>query len=509
MVALLHSIAITGIDAELVEVELDSGPGNLSYKVIGLPDNAVREALDRVLSAIKNCGYDYPRGRVVANLAPADLRKEGALYDLPIALAMIAQCGGISGEKWRDYLVCGELSLNGELRPVRGVIAAAITAVQRGFKGMIIPAANAAEAAIMRDKLEIVAANDLREAVGFISGEIPAPALPEFVSALDEIAAPNFCFSEVRGQETVKRALEITAAGGHNILMLGPPGSGKTMCAQRLPTILPELNYEESLSVTKIHSVAGELRPGQGLMRRRPFRAPHHSASGAGLIGGGAIPRPGEISLAHNGVLFLDEAPEFDRKILETLRQPLEDGEITISRAAGSSCYPANIILVLAMNMCPCGKRGTRQTCQCHPLAVERYISKLSAPLLDRIDLHVEAPVVKYEELRGKRAAETSAQIRERVAEARKIQTRRFANKATPVNARMAAAEVEKFCALPPDAEAILKNAVMNLGLSARACARVLKVARTIADLAGAAQINSDHLAEAIQYRVLDRKNTY
>jgi magnesium chelatase family protein len=506
MVAKLHSIAITGVDAEIVEVELDAGPGNISYKVIGLPDNAVREALDRVLSAIKNSGYEYPRGRVVANLAPAELRKEGALYDLPIALAMIAQCGAVASEKLQTFLVCGELSLNGELRPVRGIIAAAITAVQRGFQGLLIPAANAAEAAIMRDKLQIVAVKSLHEAVEFINTGT-APPWDESERPDEESLVPSLCFSEVRGQNTVKRALEITAAGGHNVLMLGPPGSGKTMCAQRLPTILPELTYHESLAATKIHSVAGELRPGQGLLRRRPFRSPHHSASGAGLIGGGAIPRPGELSLAHNGVLFLDEAPEFDRKILETLRQPLEDGEITISRASGSCCYPANIILVLAMNMCPCGKRGTRQTCQCHPLAIERYLGKLSAPLLDRIDLHVEAPLVKYEEFRSHRPEESSAKIRERVTAARRRQELRFTNKTTPVNARMTAAEVRTFCELTAAGEQLLKDAVNGLGLSARATTRVLKVARSIADLGGAENISPEHLAEAIQFRVLDRKN--
>ena len=507
MVIKLFSVAITGIDAELVEVELDAGPGNIAYKIIGLPDNAVRESMDRVLSALKNGHYDFPRGRVVVNLAPAELRKEGAFYDLPIALAMVMATGTVTAEKAGRYLIVGELSLDGQLRPVRGVLAAAITAKQHGFAGVIVPRENAAEAAVLASEIEVVAVESLSQTVGFLTGDLPAPALPDMAEDWEDDS--RMCFSDVRGQEAVKRALEVAAAGGHNLLMLGPPGSGKTMCAQRLPTILPELTFAESLDATKIYSVAGELRPGQGLLRHRPFRSPHHSASIPGLIGGGTIPRPGEISLAHNGVLFLDEAPEFPRALLETLRQPLEDGYVTISRAAGTSRYPANIMLVLSMNMCPCGKTGTRQACHCSPLAVERYVGRLSAPLLDRIDIHVEAPLVQYEELRGRRTGETSAVIRERVARAREVQQRRFPGSATPVNARMKPADIERHCALDDECEALLKAAVTEIGLSARACSRVLKVARTIADLAGAPAIASDHLAEASQYRVLDRKKTY
>lgn len=508
MLAKLYSVAITGIDAEVVEVELDLTGGLVGMRIVGMPDNAVKEAADRVKSALKNSGFEYPQRKMVINLAPAELKKEGAVYDLPIALSILFASDQVKCSRPPNYLALGELALDGTVRPVRGALAAAITAKQKGFGAVLVPAANAAEAGVLADQIRVVPIANLKEAAAYLAGEQAAGPIPPAADE-GEYELP-LCFSDVRGQEHVKRALEIAAAGGHNALIMGPPGSGKTMSAQRLPTILPDLSFPESLDVTKIYSVAGELQPGQGLITRRPFRSPHHSASAAGLIGGGANPRPGEISLAHNGVLFLDEAPEFPRNILETLRQPLEDGVITISRAAQSVKYPANLMLILSTNMCSCGKRGdARKSCRCTPQMIERYMGRLSGPLLDRIDLHVEAPTVKYQELRGPRTGETSAVIRARVADARARQQRRFTGSATPVNARMSSADIESFCRLTPDCEMLLKAAVDELGLSARACTRVLKVARTIADLAAVAEIGIEHVSEAVQYRVLDRKHTY
>lgn len=508
MLAKLNSAAISGISAETVEVELDISGGLVGMRIVGMPDNAVREAADRVKSALRNSGYDYPQRKMVVNLAPAELKKEGAVYDLPIALAILLASEQLQAPLAGRYIIMGELALEGAVRPVRGALAAAISAREMGFTGIMIPAQNAAETAVLAPELEIVPVSTLAEAVGFFSGDF-RPALPTAATAETEEVFP-LCFSDVRGQEHVKRALEIAAAGGHNALLLGPPGSGKTMSAQRLPGILPELTFDESLEVTRIYSVAGELRYGQGLLKTRPFRSPHHSASAAGLIGGGAVPRPGEISLAHNGVLFLDEAAEFPRNILETLRQPLEDGVITISRAASSARYPANIMLILSTNMCPCGKRGdSKKNCRCTPQQIERYMSRLSGPLLDRIDLHVEAPAVRYHDLRGPRTGEHSGAIRQRVMSARQRQQARFPGVSTPVNARMNAGDIERFCRLERECEMLLKSAVDELGLSARACSRVLKVARTVADLAGREEIALEHLSEAIQYRVLDRKASY
>jgi magnesium chelatase family protein len=508
MLSKLLSVAINGVDAAVVEVELDITQGLPGTIVVGLPDKAVQESRDRVKSAIRNSGYQYPNRKLVISLAPAELKKEGSVYDLPIALAVLTADEQIPPDNDGDYLVMGELSLEGIVRPVRGALAAAITAKQQGYKGVILPRDNAHEATVLGSELEIVGVSNLVEAVGFIAGKIPAPPLPppkenrEFVSPL--------CFSEVRGQEHVKRALEVAAAGGHNLIMMGPPGSGKTMSAQRLPTILPELTFDESLETTKIYSVAGVLEPGQGLLTTRPFRSPHHSVSAPGLIGGGAFPRPGEISLAHNGVLFLDEAPEFSRNILETLRQPLEDGVVTISRAASTQTYPAQIMLVLSMNMCPCGRLGdSKKSCKCTPNQIAAYVAKLSGPLLDRIDIHVEVPAVNYDDLRGPRTGETSAVIRERILRARKTQTARFRGKSSPVNAIMQAREIETHCHLDADCENLLKLAITEFGLSARAHSRILKVARTIADLAIADAIGIEHLSEAIQYRTIDRREAY
>lgn len=503
MLARLRSVAITGVDAVPVDVELDLDFGLAKERLVGLPDKAVQEALDRIKSAVWNCGYDFPLNkRLVYSLAPAELKKEGAVYDLPLALVTLLADGqlvkGVAGE----YLVLGELSLGGELRPVRGALAAAITARQMGVAGVVLPFANAAEAAAV-EGIETIGVKTLTEAAGFLSG-MWTP-VEEYVSDVAEEVAMPLCYSDMRGQESVKRAMLVAAAGGHHCLLMGPPGSGKTMAAQRLPSILPPLTQTESLDTTKIHSIGGEIRPGRGLMRSRPFRAPHHNASLPGLIGGGTTPRPGEISLAHNGVLFLDEAPEFPRQLLETLRQPLEDGVVTISRASGSETFPARVQLVMSMNLCPCGRRGDpRRVCRCSERQVSSYTGKISGPLLDRIDLHVEVPPVDRERLMEGRGGETSQWMLGRVVEARGIQERRFRGRPTPVNAAMGARDIEEFCRVGEEGEALLKAAISEYGLSARAYGRVLKVARTIADLAGEEGVGLDHILEAVQYRRAD-----
>ncbi|MCC8166382.1 MAG: YifB family Mg chelatase-like AAA ATPase [Planctomycetes bacterium] len=503
MLARMHSIAITGVDAVPVEVELDHANGVPHERLVGLPDKAVQEALDRIKSALRNCGYDFPSSRrLVFSLAPAELRKEGAVYDLPLALVSLVASGQLEVNRPGDYLVMGELSLGGDLRPIRGALAAAITASQMGFQGIVLPRANAAEAVAV-DGIRCVGVESLREAVGFFAGDWEPPATYDFPEA-DEPTA-HLCYSDMRGQEAVKRAMLVTAAGGHHCLLMGPPGSGKTMAAQRLPTILPPLSRQESLETTKIHSVAGEIPPGRGLLRIRPFRSPHHNASMPGLVGGGTVPRPGEISLAHNGVLFMDEAPEFPRNLLETLRQPLEDGAITISRASGAETFPARVLLVMSMNLCPCGRRGDpRRLCRCGANQVAKYIGKISGPLLDRFDLHVEVPPVDHERLMEKRGGETSAALRARVLAARAIQEKRFAGRNIPANANMGPREVEEFCHLTPEGESLLRAAIREYGLSARAYGRILKVARTIADLANSPDIETDHLLEAVQYRRAD-----
>ena len=509
MLAKLYSIAISGIDAIPVEVELDISSGMVGLRMVGLPDKAVQEAGERVQAAIKNSNYSFPQRKMVVNFAPAELKKEGTVYDLALALAIMIASEQIETDIASNYLILGELALNGEIRGVRGVLAAAITARQNGFKGIIIPKCNTSEAAALKNDIEIIAVATLEEAVGFLAGQFKPQNISDIITD-KRYAEPELplCFSDVRGQERIKRAMEVAAAGGHNILIMGPPGSGKTMSAQRLPSILPELNFTESLEVTKIYSVAGELESNSGLISKRPFRSPHHSASIAGIIGGGTQPKPGEISLAHRGVLFLDEAPEFPRSVLETLRQPLEDGKITISRAAQSSKYPAEFMLVMSMNMCPCGKRGDRKKiCKCSAAMIERYMNKISGPLLDRIDIHIEAPVVQYCELRGPRTGEKSEIIRARVKRAREKQYARFADKSIHTNSAMNTNDVEIFCKLNDECENLLKSALNRFGLSARAYSRVLKVARTIADLADSKEIDITHLSEAIQYRIIDRKN--
>lgn len=503
MLSKLRSVAITGVDAVPVDVELDLDFGVAKERLVGLPDKAVQEALDRIKSALCNCGYDYPLNRrLIFSLAPAELKKEGAVYDLPLAIVTLLASEQLVMSIPGEYLVLGELSLGGELRPIRGALAAAITARQLGATGVVLPWENAAEAAAV-EGIETVGVKTLVEAVGFFSGQWIPPGVYE--NSFPEDPEAPFCYSDMRGQEAVKRAMLVTAAGGHHCLLMGPPGSGKTMAAQRLPSILPPLTQTESLDTTKIHSIAGEVRPGRGLMRSRPFRAPHHNASLPGLIGGGTTPRPGEVSLAHNGVLFLDEAPEFSRQLLETLRQPLEDGTITISRSAGSETFPARVQLIMSMNLCPCGRRGDpRRVCRCSPKQVANYTGKISGPLLDRIDLHVEVPPVDRERLMERRGGETSAQMREKVLKARKIQERRFAGRTTPVNAAMTARDIEEFCRIDEQGEALLKSAISEYGLSARAYGRILKVARTIADLAGEEDLALDHILEAVQYRRAD-----
>jgi magnesium chelatase family protein len=508
MLAKLFSVAITGIDAEVVEVELDQTRGLPGLVMVGLPDKAVQESRDRVKSAVLNSGYSFPNRKLVINLAPAELKKEGGLYDLAIALGVLAVSEQLGDGTLDRHLVVGELALDGTVRPVRGVLAAAITARQQGYRGVIVPVENAREATVLGDDLEVVGVRTLQDAVGFLTGATPPPDLPPpedgppAQSCLD--------FADVRGHEALKRAITVAAAGAHNVWMGGPPGSGKTMAAKRIPTILPELSYEESLETTKVYSIAGELGPRQGLIRTRPFRAPHHSVSAPGLVGGGTYPRPGEVSLAHNGVLFLDEAPEFSRTILETLRQPLEDGRICISRAAGSVSYPARLMMVVSQNLCPCGRRGDpRKRCDCTPRQVTAYLERLSGPLLDRIDIQIEVPALKYEELRGERSGPRSETLREEVEAARAIQAERFPEKTSPVNALMTEHEIEEHCGLCNEGEMLLKSAIHEIGLSARGHARILKLARTIADLAGNERIGPDHLGEAIQYRCLDRAAAY
>ncbi|MDR1611232.1 MAG: YifB family Mg chelatase-like AAA ATPase [Planctomycetota bacterium] len=504
MLAKLHSIAISGIDAVPVEVELDLTGGAPFERLVGLPDKAVQESLDRVRSAIRNSEYDFPSRRLVYSLAPAELRKEGALYDLPLALVTLIASGQLEAAREGRYLVAGELALGGAVRPIRGALAAAIAASQLGFAGVVVPEENAAEARAM-DGLVVAGVRDLAEAVGFFAGTW-TPGPPARTEAARE-PEPELCYSDMRGQEMVKRAMLVAAAGAHHCILMGPPGSGKTMAAQRLPSILPPLTVAESLETTKIHSIAGELRPGRGLMTKRPFRAPHHNASMAGLVGGGTIPRPGEISLAHNGVLFLDEAPEFPRQVLETLRQPLEDGKITISRVAGSGTFPARLLLVMSMNLCPCGARGDpRRTCRCSRNQVENYAGRVSGPLLDRIDLHVEAPPVDRDRLFRKREGVTSAELAGRVRSARKIQEARYPGRGSPVNAAMTPRDLEAHCGLDSGSESLLRAAINDYGLSARAYGRILKVARTIADLDGSERIGMDHLLEAVQYRQADRR---
>ena len=507
MLATVLSSAILGIDAYIVKVEVDVAGGLPAFTTVGLPDSAVKESRDRVTAAVKNSGFYFPQTRITANLAPADIRKTGSAFDLPIALGLLAATEQVAAVGLETMIVLGELALDGSIRGIQGGLPIALAAKENGIRSLVLPAENAKEAAIV-EGVNVYPVTTLGEAADFLNARHQiAPVPPTRVAnEMDVDSQLHQDLLDVKGQEHVKRAIEVAAAGGHNLIMIGPPGSGKTMIAKRIPSILPKLSVDESLETTKIQSILGTLPSDTPLVATRPYRSPHHSISDAGLIGGGQVPRPGEVSLAHNGVLFLDELPEFRRNVLEVMRQPLEDRQVTISRASASLTYPANFMLVAAMNPCPCGFfSDPSRECQCTPTQIQKYVSRISGPLLDRIDIQVEVPAVKYAELATQTTGEPSAYVQERVERARSVQQQRFVGTTIHANAGMESKQIRTYCQIDSEAQDLLRIAINQLGLSARAYDRILKVSRTIADLDAAAQIESVHVSEAIQYRSLDR----